>query len=84
MIRKSYDVFVSYAHPDAETAERVVRALVRVGLTVFDASSESTVLWGADLYSSISELFPERTHAAIILLSKVTAHRAGAGGSWTS
>jgi RNA polymerase sigma-70 factor, ECF subfamily len=68
-IQKSYDVFLSYAHTDAETAGRVTRAFVEVGLTVFDAFSESARLWGSDLYSLLSEIYPEQAHAAIVLFS---------------
>jgi|GEM_PF-2227484 RNA polymerase sigma factor, sigma-70 family len=69
-VPKAYDIFLSYAHTDAEIAGEVAKALVEIGLTVFDVFAESAALWGADLYSSLGEIYPEQAHAAIVLLSE--------------
>jgi len=70
--RSSYDIFLSYSHADSAAAGRVSSALREVGLSVFDAS-QSAEFWGSDFSSFLSSVYPERTHAAMVLLSQAYA-----------
>lgn len=67
---KGYDVFVSYAHEDSSTVNKVLDALTLSGLTIFDPFKNQEEMWGRDLKTWFADIFPTCTKAAMIFLSE--------------
>jgi hypothetical protein len=75
MTAMSYDIFISYCHPDLVWAERFERALLRLGLSVFRDSTE--IRAGQEWPSALREAL-DQSRALLLLWSEDHA----AASSW--
>jgi hypothetical protein len=65
-----YDVAISYALEDRKYAEALVNALRHQGLKVFYDNDEMSSLWGKSLYTYLSDIYQNKTHYFLMLVSK--------------
>ena len=65
-----YDVFVSYAHDDLPKIKPVISALSEAGIAVLDPFSNQKEMWGSNLYTWFSEVFPASAKIAMIFFSR--------------
>lgn len=64
-----YDLFVSYCPDDSKRVSSVLKALSSAGLAVFDPVRNHAQMWGLDLKSWFSYVFPTHAKAAMIFWS---------------
>ncbi|HKP97538.1 MAG TPA: TIR domain-containing protein [Fibrobacteria bacterium] len=67
--RFDYDVALSFAGPDRESAERLAEALQRLGVAVFYDQFDQATLWGKNLHSYLTELYHLRSKFCVVFLS---------------
>ena len=65
-----YDVAISYASEDGSQAESLAAVLRNRGVHVFYDKYEKAILWGKDLYTSLSDLYQNKSRFCILFLSK--------------
>lgn len=65
-----YDVAISFAGEDRETARKIAEALRENGRRVFYDEYEKASLWGRDLYSHLSNVYKNKARFCLILISK--------------
>jgi hypothetical protein len=66
----SYDVAISYAGEDRRYADALAQALRHRKLNVFYDRYEKSDLWGKNLYDHLSDVYQNKAHYCVILLSK--------------
>ena len=74
-----YDVAISFAGEDRDTAERFALILKEKGLKVFYDIWEQADLWGRDLYQHLDDVYSKRARFCVMFLSKHYAAKA-----WTN
>lgn len=65
-----YDVAISFAGEDRETARKIAEAIRQSGRRVFYDEYEKASLWGRDLYSHLSNVYKNKARFCLILISK--------------
>ncbi|WP_440412217.1 TIR domain-containing protein [Neorhizobium petrolearium] len=65
-----YDVAISFAGEDRETAEMLAAGLKNRGHTVFYDFWEQGTLWGKDLFQHLDEVYQHRSRYCVIIISK--------------
>lgn len=71
----TYDVALSFAGEDRETAEKLAELLKAAGYRVFYDKYEQADLWGKDLYVHLSSVYKERARYCVMFLSKHYAEK---------
>jgi hypothetical protein len=74
-----YDVAVSFAGEDRQTAEKFAEILRAHGLKVFYDNWEQANLWGRDLYEHLDEVYAKKARYCVMFLSEAYARKA-----WTN
>lgn len=74
-----YDIAISYAGENRNIAESIVKKLKESGISVFFDSLEKSTLWGKNLYDYLSDIYQNRAHYCIMLISEDYKRK-----SWTS
>lgn len=65
-----YDVALSYASEDRHRAEALAHLLTHYGMRVFYDQYEKAALWGKDLYAHLSDVYQNKAHYCLLLLSQ--------------
>jgi hypothetical protein len=65
-----YDVAISFAGEDRETARKIAEALRDAGRRIFYDEYEKASLWGRDLYSHLSNVYKNKARFCLILISQ--------------
>jgi hypothetical protein len=71
----SFDVALSFAGEDRQKASALANGLKKRGLQVFYDDFQKSELWGADLYSYLSDLYRFRATFCVMFLSKDYARK---------
>src|SRR6266508_3315074 len=74
-----YDVAISFAGEQRKEARDIAKGLTDAGVKVFFDEYEDAELWGKNLYEHLSEVYKDRAHYCIILVSAAYAKKV-----WTS
>jgi NTP pyrophosphatase (non-canonical NTP hydrolase) len=69
-VRTDYDVAISFAGEDRARAEELATALENSAIRVFHDTGEKAELWGKDLYAHLTDLYQNRAHFCVILISQ--------------
>ncbi len=64
-----YDVALSFAGEDRETAEQFAKLLEAEGFTVFYDNWNKADLWGRDLYQHLDEVYSKKARFCVMFLS---------------
>ncbi len=75
MKEKQYDVALSFAGEDRDSAEQLAKLLKTGGYSVFYDEFEQPQLWGKNLYDHFSSIYKDQARYCVIFLSKHYAQR---------
>jgi hypothetical protein len=70
-----YQVAISFAGEDRQEAAALADALKKLNISVFYDTFEKETLWGADLYSYLSDLYRIRSEYCVMFLSRYYAKK---------
>ncbi|PGT77455.1 hypothetical protein COD15_01635 [Priestia megaterium] len=73
--KKNYDIAISFAGEDRETAEEIAEKLTKLGIRVFYDNFERANLWGKDLYTHLSDVYGEKAKYCLMIVSKSYAKK---------
>lgn len=65
-----YDVAISFAGEDRESAEEIAARLTLRGYRVFYDAYEQAALWGKDLYQHLASIYTDQAVFCVILISR--------------
>ncbi len=71
--RHTYDIVLSFAGEDRYYAETLANMLLNQGLKVFYDKYEEASLWGKNLYDYLTDIYQNKAHYCIMLLSRYYA-----------
>jgi hypothetical protein len=74
-----YDIVISFAGEDRETAKALADALTLKGLTVFYDEYAKADLWGKDLYSHLTHVYRDEAKYCVMIISEAYAQK-----QWTN
>jgi len=74
-----YDIAISFAGEDRSIAHEIADRLRTSGISVFYDEYEKDNLWGKDLYEHLAEVYTEKAHYCLMLISEHYATK-----SWTN
>jgi len=67
---QDYDVAISFAGQDRDTAEQLASELSSRGLSVFYDRDQQANLWGKDLYQHLADVYSSRARFCLVLVSQ--------------
>ena len=70
-----YDIAISYAGEDRDIADALAESLRSQGVSVFYDRFEKATLWGKNLYDYLSDLYQNKAHYCLMLLSQYYAQK---------
>lgn len=68
--RHKYDVALSFAGEDREIASQLARLLTERGIRVFYDDDQRASLWGANLYTTLYDVYAHECRFCLLLVSK--------------
>ncbi len=77
--RFTYDVAISFAGENRTVAEEIADKLTAAGVRVFYDRYVQFELWGNDLYTHLSDIYENRAHYCLMIISKEYA-----ANQWTN
>ncbi len=74
-INQKYDVALSFAEEDRDTAHSIATLLKEKGLAVFYDRDEQGEIWGKNLYEHLSDIYTNRAKYCVMLISSAYAQK---------
>ena len=65
-----YDVALSFAGENRDVAEKLTASLMHHGVRVFYDASETSTLWGQDLYQYLQRIYRDKATYCVVLISR--------------
>src|SRR5437762_8536234 len=70
-----YDIAFSFAGEDRAVVEELVAMLTEKGVRVFYDTYEKAALWGKDLYQHLQNVYRDRAHYCVVIVSAAYAKK---------